>query len=260
MPDNRQRIGCCRCLVEKCCRVMPEPMRQCCSLFFFWPTTLLMHLNSSIRCFCLYCCIKNQERRFITNSKNLDPKDDFEQEAEEVTQEWKNFNFQFPALYNRVSSECIIGVAPITRDLVINLYTKENVRGVVNLCREWQGANNYYTKIGITQLILPTTDFSLPNEDSCRKAAEFIRKYAQRGESVYIHCKAGRGRSVAVVVAYLVLYRGMTSRRATDHIMNIRAVAVDNSEALKYLEIPLDSHVALLTTTKPLEDEAGREK
>jgi hypothetical protein len=242
-------------------------MRQCCSLFFFWPTTLIMHINSSLRCLCLYCCIKNQERRIKTNSKNLDPKDDFEQEAEavaeeeaEVTQEWKTFNYQFPALYNRVSSECIIGVAPITRDMVNNLYTKENVRGVVNLCREWQGANNYYKKIGITQLILPTTDFSLPNEESCRKAAEFISTYAQRGESVYIHCKAGRGRSVAVVVAYLVLYRGMTSRKATNHIINIRAVAVDNAESLKYLEIPLDSHVARVTTTKPIEEEAGREK
>ena len=187
-------------------------------------------------CFSLRC-VKNRERRIVLQqTRSNDPEDDFEQESVEISDDWHLFNFRFPALYDRVSKEVVVGVAPISHRIVNDLYKNENVRGVVNLCREWQGANAFYKELGMSHLILPTTDFSLPNEDSCRQAADFINKHAQRGESVYVHCKAGRGRSVAVVVAYLAIYRGMTTRRATDHIIRIRAVAVDNAEKLKYLE------------------------
>jgi hypothetical protein len=236
---------------------MPEPMRQSCSLFFFWPTTWIMHMLAFIRVACCLPlgCVKNRERRIVlqqTNSSN--PEDDFEHESVEIPDDWHLFNFRFPALYDRISKEVVVGVAPISFRIVNDLYKKENVRGIVNLCREWQGANGYYKQLGISHLVLPTTDFSLPNEDSCRQAAEFINKHAQRGESVYVHCKAGRGRSVAVAVAYLALYRGMTTRRATDHIIRIRAVAVDNAEKLMYLES------STFLSTNDIEETAGKGK
>jgi hypothetical protein len=261
--SRRHPIGC-RCLVEKCCHIMPEPMRQCCSLFFFWPTTWIMHLLAMVRVTCCFSCrcVTNRERRIgLKTNGTCNPDDDIEKEIEEVPEEWHQFNFRFPALYNRISKEIVVGVAPITFGIVNELYKNENVRGVVNLCREWKGANSYYEKLGISHLILPTTDFSLPNEESCRKGADFIHKHAQRGESVYVHCKAGRGRSVAIVVAYLVLYRGMTTRQATDHIIRIRAVAVDNAEKLKYLESEQEPATpSFVTTDITSEETAGKEK
>jgi hypothetical protein len=55
-------------------------------------------------------------------------------------------------------------------------------------------------------------------------------------------------------VAYLALYRGMTTRKATDHIIRIRAVAVDNAEKLKYLESPT------FISTNDIEETAGKGK
>lgn len=41
--------------------------------------------------------------------------------------------------------------------------------------------------------------------DHCR-CMEMLR----RNESVYVHCKAGKGRSTTIVLCYLVMFRGMT--------------------------------------------------
>jgi len=38
----------------------------------------------------------------------------------------------------------------------------------------------------------------------------------QTGGSVYVHCKAGRGRSVLVVICYLIFFHGMTPYKATE--------------------------------------------
>jgi hypothetical protein len=46
----------------------------------------------------------------------------------------------------------------------------------------------------------------------------------------------------------------MTTRKATDHIIRIRAVAVDNAEKLKYLESPT------FISTNDIEETAGKGK
>ena len=75
------------------------------------------------------------------------------------------------------------------------------VRGAVNCCEEWEGG--LYAEVGIEQVRLETVDFCDPSEVRLRKAVEFLDKHVAAGHSVYIHCKAGVGRSTAVAVAYL---------------------------------------------------------
>ena len=47
------------------------------------------------------------------------------------------------------------------------------------------------------------------NED-VKEAVEFIEEHAARGESVYVHCKAGRARSATVVLCWLMKRHGMS--------------------------------------------------
>lgn len=47
------------------------------------------------------------------------------------------------------------------------------------------------------QLRLPTLDHFEPSVDSLQEAIKFIKEFKDRGQKVYIHCKAGHGRAAA---------------------------------------------------------------
>lgn len=117
-------------------------------------------------------------------------------------------------LWDVVYPQILCGVAPILPSDVATLYTKEGVRAVVNLCREWDSNRGAYASMGIAQCYAPTTDFECPSLAETMKCVYFMREHIQAGRAVYVHCKAGRGRSVCVVLAYLVTYEGLSPGEA----------------------------------------------
>ncbi|KAI2499427.1 Protein-tyrosine phosphatase [Fragilaria crotonensis] len=82
------------------------------------------------------------------------------------------------------------------------LYEKHGIRGVINLCDEYPGPTRHYQSLGMVELRLPTVDHFEPSVQSLQSAVSFIQDYAHRGERVYVHCRAGHGRSAAVVMAW----------------------------------------------------------
>lgn len=103
-----------------------------------------------------------------------------------------------------VDDTLILGCAPMA---ILNhpssLY-KLGVRGVVNMCYEYEGPKAAYSKLGIKQLHLPNVDhFEVPVED-LKDAVEFIRQHKDRGEKVYVHCKAGHGRAASIALSWLI--------------------------------------------------------
>jgi atypical dual specificity phosphatase len=79
---------------------------------------------------------------------------------------------------------------------------QKGVRGVINLCEEYHGPARCYQQLGMTELRLPTTDHFEPSLQSLQAAVSFVRTHANRGERVYVHCRAGHGRSAAAVMAW----------------------------------------------------------
>ena len=89
-------------------------------------------------------------------------------------------------------------VYPINLASIIN-----NNQLITILCfiQEW-------AKLGVDHLHLPTVDFTeAPSMDSMEQGVEFILQKARSQESVYVHCKAGRTRSVTLVGCYLMKVR-----------------------------------------------------
>ena len=66
---------------------------------------------------------------------------------------------------------------------------------------------------GVEQMIFPVEDFNRPTPEQFDEACAFLDQHMALGNTVYVHCKAGRGRSCAVVCCYLV-HRGMTAEQA----------------------------------------------
>lgn len=78
------------------------------------------------------------------------------------------------------------------------------VRGVINMCYEYPGPKAHYLDLGIKQLRLPTVDHFEPKPEYYEEAVKFIQQFKEKGEKVYVHCKAGHGRAASVAFAWLL--------------------------------------------------------
>lgn len=101
-----------------------------------------------------------------------------------------------------VDDVVIMGGAPFGFVGLPQTLHEKGVRGVINLCEEYHGPSRCYQQLGMTELRLPTTDHFEPSLSSLQAAVSFVRSHANRGERVYVHCRAGHGRSAAAVMAW----------------------------------------------------------
>jgi atypical dual specificity phosphatase len=95
------------------------------------------------------------------------------------------------------------------------------VRGVVNLCYEYEGPTGSYTKLGIKQLYLPNIDHYEVPVDDLKDAVAFIKEHQKRGEKVYVHCKAGHGRAASVALSWLISENLSTSAKVYSQIVYV---------------------------------------
>ena len=142
-----------------------------------------------------------------------------------------------------VDDTVIMGGAPFGfLQIPQRLKNDYNVCAVINLCEEYDGPSRLYDELGIEELRVPTTDHFEPSVHDIIQAVQFIQRYKdynddnerisiddndedydvqgeekkdtdslltekkmkERPRRVYIHCRAGHGRSAAIVYAWLM--------------------------------------------------------
>ncbi|GKY95525.1 hypothetical protein MPSEU_000514200 [Mayamaea pseudoterrestris] len=87
------------------------------------------------------------------------------------------------------------------------------VSGIVNMCEEYNGPIQRYDALGCDYLHLPTVDHFIPTVEHLELAVDFIQKHRDQGEKVYVHCRAGHGRSAAAVFAWMLYKDPMVDRK-----------------------------------------------
>lgn len=122
--------------------------------------------------------------------------------------------------WDPIDPRVLVGAYPFVSD--VQRLHQAGVRAVVNTCEEYRGPLIEYKRMGIEQFSIPTTDFTHPRLGDVQAAVEFIQQHVQRGDVVYIHCKAGRARSATVALCWLVKYREMTVEQAQLHLLHAR--------------------------------------
>lgn len=122
--------------------------------------------------------------------------------------------------WDNVEQNVILGARPLRQD--VPKLSACGVRAVVNMCQEFRGPIDLYEKFQIEQLWLPTIDFQPPSLAHVQQGVEFIQQFVEKGESVYVHCKAGRARSATVVLCWMVKYRKMTIAQAQAKLLECR--------------------------------------
>lgn len=122
--------------------------------------------------------------------------------------------------WDAVDPQLIVGGYPFAVDA--QRLHQLGVRAVVNTCAEYAGPEIEYQRLGIRQLRIPTTDFTHPKLDDVQRAVAFVQQHVQRGDKVYVHCKAGRARSATVALCWLVKHRQMTPLQAQQRLLQAR--------------------------------------
>ncbi|MBA0616824.1 hypothetical protein E1A91_D11G028200v1 [Gossypium mustelinum] len=125
--------------------------------------------------------------------------------------------------WDRVDEFILLGAVPFPTDVP---RLKENgVRGVITLNEPYETLvpTSLYHNYGINHLVIPTRDYYFaPSLTSICQAIDFIHRNVSLGQTTYVHCKAGRGRSTTIVLCYLVYYKQMTPVSAYDYVKLIR--------------------------------------
>ena len=120
-----------------------------------------------------------------------------------------------------IDEKVIVGAFPFPFD--VDRMAADGVRAVVNTCDEYGGPVSQYQKHSIQQLRIPTIDFTPPCFDDVKKGVAFVSENVEQGNTVYIHCKAGRGRSATVALCWLMADRDMDPWEAQKHLLAHRS-------------------------------------
>lgn len=106
--------------------------------------------------------------------------------------------------WTKVDETVTLGCAPMGFAGHPDMMYKNGIRGVINMCYEYEGPKDSYARLGIKQLYLPTVDHTEPKVEQMKEAVAFIKEHKAKGEKVYIHCKAGHGRAASIALCWLM--------------------------------------------------------
>lgn len=118
-----------------------------------------------------------------------------------------------------------------------------NIKAVLSINESWEKSPLGFSlpyqaedwhKLGVTYLQIEAKDHKVLNSIQLHQAANFIDSQLKHG-NVYVHCKAGHGRSAMAIAAYLIKYKKMTVDQACQIIKESRpsSTIMRKKEALK---------------------------
>ncbi|KAI4311645.1 hypothetical protein MLD38_036524 [Melastoma candidum] len=125
--------------------------------------------------------------------------------------------------WDRVDQFILLGAVPFPAD--VPCLKELGVKGVITLNEPYETLvpTALYKAYDINHLVIPTRDYCFaPSLHDISLAVDFIHENVSCGQSTYVHCKAGRGRSTTIVICYLVQHKEMTPHEAYDYLKSIR--------------------------------------
>lgn len=179
-----------------------------------------------------------------------DPKAGGVNEQDHTTRFYNTVKAEGRMHYSRILPNLYVGSCPrqlkhirqLKQDLkasaVFNLQTAEDIKGnfpdPISSTRTPEAVGQLYESAGLRYVWMPTEDMS----DACRRLAVaqcalVLDALIQNGHTVYVHCNAGVGRSVAAVSAYLCFCVGLDPRKVNFFVSTRRPVAYWDEKAIK---------------------------
>lgn len=131
--------------------------------------------------------------------------------------------------WNKIIEGVYLGALPLRQHK--NLMKEAGVKRIVSMVEPFEHEDSYagrpmrnahWKEEEVEFRSFPSPDFKPISLKTLYKAACYVKESVDVKETVYIHCKAGRGRSAAVVMAYLTLFRDFGYEKAAQLIRSKR--------------------------------------
>ncbi len=122
--------------------------------------------------------------------------------------------------FDEVDPSLVVGGALFPGDME-ELRARHGVRAVLSMCAEYRDDEH----AGVVMHRIPCHDDLAVSEPALLDAVRWIDERVASGEKVYLHCAAGRGRSVSVAVAWLVRRYRLSVDEALARIQSVRRAA-----------------------------------
>ncbi|TDH65286.1 hypothetical protein CCR75_000692 [Bremia lactucae] len=134
--------------------------------------------------------------------------------------------------WSHIEPKLMLGALPLqNKSHMEQLVKGEGVKAVVTMNQPFELLPNListpvspeeWKKARIAQCFGPTDDFSSPSLETLERCVNFVYENVIQQKITYVHCKAGRGRSTIVVVAFLVQYRSLSVEEAYQFVKSKR--------------------------------------
>ena len=122
--------------------------------------------------------------------------------------------------------------------VVVNFQTEEDCKrncvAGIGMEEDPLAVSRIYDSRGMQYIWMPTFDMSTDGRAQMLPQASFLfGQLIRRGHTVYSHCNAGVGRSVAAACGYLTFFLGLTQRQMQHVMASSRPVAYFDFEAME---------------------------
>ncbi len=144
--------------------------------------------------------------------------------------------------YNQITDDLYLGALPNQLSGDGKKLKKEGIGAVLSVNEPWErdpmGLSVPYQKgdwkgLCINLHKLDVHDHKLLDNEALDQAADTIHGEIQAGNKVYVHCRAGVGRSAMAVAAYLVKYKGFSVEKARSLIKQQRPASTINKKVAR---------------------------